>query len=189
MDVEDRIDLSYEKFAISNRSREEITVSNEIGTNYVTLGRFAYLSTTTGSLGHTVSADSDSEQKMISAHKLTIAPLPWLSLSAWESVIFGKRFELAYLSPVSLYIVSQMGIAGDKDNSTMGFDFKANLRSLGRFYGSLYINEIEHDKLDRLFTYPKNMFAYYTGFKPSIKSLCRIRFFLFAECRQYCRCK
>jgi len=203
MDVEDRVDLSYDELAISNRSREEITVSDENGTNYVTLGRFrrdwgpgenslllsgtarpflgfdtglqlgsfAYLSATSGSLGHTVSADSDSEQKMISAHKLTISPLPWLSLSAWESVIFGKRFELAYLSPVSLYIVSQMGIAGDKDNGTMGFDFNANFRSLGRFYGSIYIDEIEHDKLDQIFTYPKNMFAYYTGFKTSIPQI------------------
>jgi len=199
-DTESYADLSLEKFAISNSSREEITLAAEDGVNFVRLGRFrrdwgpgenslllsgtgrpflgfdtgmqfgefAYFSSTTGSLGHTVSEDSDTEQKMISAHKLTITPTPWLSLSAWESVIFGKRFELAYLSPVSLYIVSQMGIAGDKDNSTMGFDFNANFRNLGRFYGSIFIDEIEHTKIDQLFTYPKNMFAYYTGFKAAI---------------------
>lgn len=203
MDVEDRIDLSYKEFAISNRSREEITLAAKDGDNYIRLGRFrrdwgpgesslllsgagrpflgfdtgmqfgdfAYFSSTTGSLGQTVSVDSDSEQKMISAHKLTISPFPWLNLSVWESVIFGKRFELAYLSPVSLYIVSQMGIAGDKDNSTLGFDFNANISNFGRFYGSIFIDEIEHDKMDQLFTYPKNMFAYYTGFKAAVPQI------------------
>ncbi|MCK5202062.1 MAG: hypothetical protein KAR21_27105, partial [Spirochaetales bacterium] len=203
MDVEDRSDLSYEEFAISNRSQEEITSSTKDGLNYIRLGRFrrdwgpgenslllsgtgrpflgfdaglsfsdiAYLSTTTGSLGQTVSTGSDSEQKMISAHKLTITPVPWLSLSVWESVVFGKRLELAYLSPVSLYIVSQMGIAGDKDNSTMGFDFTARFSPLGNFYGSIFIDEIEHNKFDQLFTCPKNMFAYYAGFKAAVPKL------------------
>ncbi len=199
-DVEDRSDRSYEEFAISNRSREEITAAVDNGESFIRLGRFrrdwgpgenslllsgtarpflgidtglrfgdiAYLSTTTGSLGKTVSDNSDSEQKMISAHKLTISPVPWLSLSAWESVIFGKRLELAYLSPVSLYIVSQMGIAGDKDNSTMGFDFTANFTPIGKFYGSVFIDEIEHNRIGRLFTYPKNMFACYAGFRAAV---------------------
>ena len=108
---------------------------------------------------------------MISAHKLTISPVPWLSLSVWESVIFGKRSELAYLSPVSIYMVSQMGIAGDKDNATMGLDFNADFSPFGRFYGSIFIDEIEHDKFDQLFTYPKNMFAYYAGFKAAVPKL------------------
>jgi hypothetical protein len=86
----------------------------------------------------TVSNVTDSEQKMISAHKLTITPADWLSLSVWESVVYGKRFELAYISPVSVYLVSQMGIAGDRDNSTLGFDFEIKPVDSLNFYGSIF---------------------------------------------------
>jgi len=132
---------------------------------------FGYVSSVVGSLGSTVGTDTDSEQKMLSAHRLTLTPFNWLTLSFWESVIWGKRFELAYLSPVSIYMISQMATAGDMDNSTMGFDLEARLPPWGTWYGSLYIDEIDHTALTELFTNPKNMFAFYTGITVPVPGL------------------
>ena len=200
MDVEDRVDKSYEEFAISNRSQSEITIHSADYQNYIRFGRFrkdwgpgdysfilsstarpfnavetgfklkewGYIDSILGSLGKTCSKETKEEQKMIAAHKLTLTPFDWLSLSVWEAVIFGKRFELCYISPVSIYFASQMGTTGDKDNSMMGFDIELFPLDSLKLYGSLYIDEIEHDKMDELFTNPKNMFAYYAGLKQEI---------------------
>jgi hypothetical protein len=203
VDPETRADTSYEEFAISNRSQEELAMATDDGSSYLRFGRFlrdwgpgehslilsdtarpfigieagfpmtdfAYFTSVVGSLGMTVSNVTDSEQKMISAHKLTITPADWLSLSVWESVVYGKRFELAYISPVSVYLVSQMGIAGDRDNSTLGFDFEIKPVDSLNFYGSIFIDEIEGDRMMELFTYPKNMFAWYTGIETALPFL------------------
>jgi len=132
----------------------------------VALGNFGYFSWLAGSLGGTGSASTTaSEQKMLSAHRLTLTPFPWLSVGFWESIVWGKRLELSYLTPVGIYLVSQMATAGDMDNSTMGFDLELKLPPLGSWYGSVFIDEIDHTRLTELFSFPKNMFAFYTGFK------------------------
>lgn len=138
----------------------------------VALGTFGYFSSVTGSLGATGSSSvTADEQKMLSAHRLTLTPFPWLSFSFWESVIWGKRFELAYLSPVSIYLISQMATAGDLDNSTMGFDVRARLPGNGSWFGSLFIDEIDHTRMLELFSFPKNIFAFYTGVDYALTAL------------------
>ncbi|MDC7226546.1 MAG: capsule assembly Wzi family protein [Spirochaetales bacterium] len=135
------------------------------------LSDLAYITTVTGSLGSTVGADTSEEQKMLSAHRLTIYPADWLSFAFYESVVFGKRFELAYISPISIYMVSQMGTAGDRDNSTMGLEFELNPVNWFNVYGEFFVDEIEHDKFDQLFTYVKNIFAYKAGVEAPVPVL------------------
>ncbi len=130
------------------------------------LADFGYFSWLVGSLGGAwPMSNSSAEQKMLSAHRLTLTPFPWLSLGFWDSVIWGKRLELAYLSPATIYLVSQVVVTGDMDNCTMGFDFEVKLPPVGSWYGSLFIDEISHTNFDKLFSAPRNMFAFYTGFK------------------------
>ena len=117
-----------------------------------------------GPLGDTTPNGAEEHQKNISAHRLEVQPLSWLTLAIWDVVIWQKRFELAYLNPLTIYHSAQHGHVGDFDNAVVGGDIAVTIPAWGQWYFSLFIDEIEHDKFNQLFTFPKNMFAFQTGF-------------------------
>ncbi len=102
--------------------------------------------------------------KMLSLHRLELFPLPWLYLSAWESVVWGKRMDLTYLNPLMIYVIGQQ-ITGDLDNLSMGGDIAVTIPPFGRLYFSLFIDEVVLFPLDQLFTAANNQFAWQAGAK------------------------
>ena len=132
----------------------------------ITLGSYGRISSVVGSLGE---ARKDGRgQKMLSAHVLELTPFPWVTLSLWESMIWGKRFELVYLSPLSIYHFGQAGTTGDVDNAFVGVNMSIHLFPYIEFYGSFMEDELKLGRLTELFTYVKNMFAFYAGIRASI---------------------
>ncbi len=118
-----------------------------------------------GSLGNWW--DAEGEQKMFSIHRLEWFPWDWLYLSPWESVVYAKRLELSYLSPVSSYFMGQH-INGDLDNIAFGGEAAVTIPPYFRLYFSLFLDEISLVPLNRLFTRPNNQFAWQAGLKVPI---------------------
>ncbi len=71
----------------------------------------------------TATSDEDQEtyypEKYLAIHSLTVRPLNWLEISAFESVMYGGRFEPLYLLPASAFMISQ-GNTGFADNNFIG---------------------------------------------------------------------
>ena len=84
----------------------------------------------------------------------------------WESVIWRKRMELSYLSPLSIYMFAQNAL-GDYDNVLAGFDMTVTIEGIGQFYAALSMDELNNFKL---FANPRNILAYQIGarFSPRI---------------------
>jgi hypothetical protein len=133
------------------------------------LTKWAWFHYVTGTLGDWL--DSNREQKMISAHLGELMPLPWLYLSVWESVIWGKRLELSYLNPFISYAAAQVVSVGNLDNLAMGADLALTWPRRFRWYFSLYLDEFNAWKLKGFFQNPMNMYAWYTGLKVPIPGL------------------
>ncbi len=108
--------------------------------------------------------NAEEEQKMFSIHRLEWFPWDWLYLSPWESVVYAKRLELFYLSPVSSYFMGQHS-NGDLDNIAFGGEAALTWSPHVRLYFSLFLDEIVLVPLSRLFTRPNNQFAWQTGLK------------------------
>ncbi len=129
-------------------------------------GRRIQYSFVTGSLGDWM--DKNAEQKMLSAHLLEVWPASWLRLAAWESVVWGKRLELAYLNPLTSFYLAQNFVAGDMDNIAFGGEASVTLAPWARWYFSAFLDEIETDHLDRFFQFAKNQYAWSTGIKAPV---------------------
>lgn len=56
--------------------------------------------------------------KFMSIHSINFNPLTWLSLSYYEAVIYGDRFDASYFIPMPFMIAQ--GISGFDDNIMMG---------------------------------------------------------------------
>ncbi|MFP3960319.1 MAG: hypothetical protein ACLFUX_09135 [Spirochaetaceae bacterium] len=121
-----------------------------------------YIDYLTASLGDWT--DREVEQKMLSIHGLEVFPADWLSLSLFEAVVWGKRFEPGYLNPFGVYIVTQHQI-GDLDNLLPGGAARVRFAPWGSWYASFFVDGIPHTKFDGIFTDPNNMFAYQSGVK------------------------
>ncbi len=90
-------------------------------------------------------------QRYVTAHSLTYKPIPRLSLSIREAVIYGgigRRFEPAYAFPLIWYHGYQLN-SGLDDNTlvSIGFDY----RGRGRFwvYGELLVDDYQIEKKNR----------------------------------------
>jgi hypothetical protein len=75
-------------------------------------------------------------------HHLTINPFGWLTVGAFQNVIFSRTngYDLSYLNPVA-FLISAQQANGSPDKSTAGLDFKANVGHAVQFYGQLLIDE------------------------------------------------
>ncbi|MBW8003238.1 MAG: hypothetical protein FVQ80_14665 [Planctomycetes bacterium] len=115
-------------------------------------------------------SDPIPEQKMLSIHRIEIFPSSWLYLSAWESAVWAKRFELSYLNPAMIYYVGQ-NISGDFDNIAIGGSFALTASPYFRYYFSLFIDEFINDSWDRFFKTTNNQYAWQTGLKIPLSCL------------------
>jgi hypothetical protein len=64
----------------------------------------------------------------------------YVSLDLGESVVYAKRFELGYLSPITNHIFYQNNI-GDFDNVSMFINLKGQYPGLGKIWFSLFWDE------------------------------------------------
>lgn len=79
--------------------------------------------------------------KFLALHSLDYKPFPWFSISLFESVIYGNRFEPLYLIPFSTYLTSQ-AMVGYEDNSWLGGMFTLKPFSGLKIDGVLYADDI-----------------------------------------------
>ena len=130
------------------------------------LAPWAHLGYLCGSLGDATAGTADNdEQKMLSAHRFEVFPFEWLYLSAWEAVIWGKRFEPSYLNPLMVYYLTQ-DIIGDMDNLAIGGSVAVALKPHAMFYFASFIDEIGGSSIaEGLFRLSRHMFALQGGVK------------------------
>ena len=85
-----------------------------------------------------------------------------MRLAIFESVVYRKRFELAYLNPLSIYMFAQNYI-GDFDNVLAGVDISYTLNGVGRIYLALSCDEFERIVPSVFFSWARNIVAIQGG--------------------------
>lgn len=78
--------------------------------------------------------------------------------SIYESVVWRKRFELAYLNPLGVYMFAQNYI-GDFDNMLAGLDATYTLKGVGKFYFGVAIDEFNSLNKLKVLSYSRNIIA------------------------------
>ncbi len=101
---------------------------------------------------------SDVYDNNFSVQRVEVEFLEGLRASIYESVIWRKRFELAYLNPVGIYMFAQNYI-GDYDNMLAGADLTYTWKGVGKFYLAFAIDELNKAKL----FWARNIIAYQGG--------------------------
>lgn len=88
------------------------------------------------------------DRKYTSMHHLSVNVTKWLTVGAFEAVIFGRanRYDFSYLLPV-IFLRSIEQQNGSPDNANIGLDFKANVLKKGQVYGQLMLDEFKKDEL------------------------------------------
>ena len=89
---------------------------------------------------------SDVYDNNFSIQRVEVEFFEGLRASIYESVIWRKRFELAYLNPVGIYMFAQNYI-GDYDNMLAGGDLTYTWKGVGKFYLAFAIDELNKAKL------------------------------------------
>ena len=87
--------------------------------------------------------------KFMSLHSLEIYPLPWLTFSVFESIVWGGRFELLYTLPFAVYYYAQ-GFGGFSDNSFIGLSGGIKFPSNVRADFILYVDDAAFNDLIKL---------------------------------------
>ena len=80
-------------------------------------------------------------RKYIAAHRIDFLPRENVRIGFGESVVYGGRnVEMSYALPFLPYWSAQHDLS-DSDNLQMFLDFEIIRKGIGRFYGSVYIDE------------------------------------------------
>ncbi|UTY23591.1 capsule assembly Wzi family protein [Treponema denticola] len=79
--------------------------------------------------------------KFLASHSLDIRPVPWLTFSLIDTMIYGGRFEPIYLIPFSVFYLGQ-SIYGFPDNTVIGASFTVKPIKGLRFDSALYVDDI-----------------------------------------------
>lgn len=96
------------------------------------------------------------------AHRVEV-DLPWnITFGIYESVVYGKRFELGYLNPLSILMYEQ-NILGDFDNMLAGVDIEWNLPGVMRLYGAAATTEMNEINPSRFLIAPRNILGVQAG--------------------------
>ena len=98
---------------------------------------------------------------IFSIHRLDFR-LGGFDLGLYESVVWRKRLELAYLNPIAIYQVAQNEL-GDLDNMIVGLDMSYVLKKIGKIYFGLSIDEINSISLGHFFSHPRHIFGVQFG--------------------------
>jgi len=77
-----------------------------------------------------------------------------------DGVVWPKRFELAYLSPININFFSQNNI-GDFDNMAMAANLRLQYPGLGNIWFSLFVDEMNIQR--EMFHLDRTMIAYQAG--------------------------
>ncbi|QQO09792.1 hypothetical protein [Breznakiella homolactica] len=94
--------------------------------------------------------DSPHPEKFMFMHAVEFKPLKWLSLSYYENVIYGQRFDPLYLLPVSPYMISQQLTGADDYNLQMGVSFKIKPFSGFSWATNLFLDDANFNDIIRL---------------------------------------
>ena len=79
--------------------------------------------------------------KFLASHSLDIRPLPWLTFSIIDSMLYGGRFEPIYLIPFSAFFLGQ-SIYNFPDNTVLGMSCTVKpVRGL-RLDSALYVDDL-----------------------------------------------
>lgn len=97
-----------------------------------------------------------------SAHRVELRLPLNLTFGIYESVVYRRRFELAYLNPFSI-IMFQQNATGDFDNMFAGIDVQWRLPGFFRLYGSAATTEMNDISPSRFFKAPRNVLALQGG--------------------------
>ena len=92
-------------------------------------------------------------------------------INFFESAVWKKRLELAYIIPVSIYWINQ-NFQGDWDSLLGGMDISYRIPGLGRLFLGISADEFTAD-LKHFFTDPRNILAIQGGFEMPISALNR----------------
>ena len=98
-----------------------------------------------------------------SAHRVEVDFTKNLTFSIFESSVWQKRFEIAYLNPLTIYMFQQNSL-GDIDDMLAGIDLNYTLADKARIYGALATSEM-HDvgSPSTMLTAPRNILALQAG--------------------------
>lgn len=108
-------------------------------------------------------------QKNFTYHLLEFMPSKWLQISAGGGNIWSKRMELAYMVPFVMPHFTQIDV-GDNDNLTMNFDVAGLIPSVGKVWGSFFVDEFSFTKKGNLLKMPRNRYAWQAGWKTNLLS-------------------
>ncbi|MBT4484250.1 MAG: hypothetical protein HOC71_11315 [Candidatus Latescibacteria bacterium] len=93
-----------------------------------------------------VFSDSVTVKKRISGHRIEINFSDRLSIGLHETVVYGGRWDMAYLNPL-IFLKGAEHANDDHDNAAMGMDFRLFLRRNSSVYGEFFIDDITTTKL------------------------------------------
>jgi hypothetical protein len=93
--------------------------------------------------------------KMISYHIGEFFLTDYFYFNVWESMVWGKRFEAAYLMPVNIFLFSQ-NMVGDLDNYAFGLGGATIIPGVMKLSADIFLDEFQ---VTGLLSNPRNMFG------------------------------
>lgn len=114
-------------------------------------------------IGATTSYDGSDlkPEKFLAFHALEYKFTPKFSASYYESIVYGKRFDLSYFLPVP-FMVAQ-GLGGNADNTQLGLLFKYKPFSNLLWATDIFVDDFDVNALVKGNLDGKNRFALQTG--------------------------
>ncbi|MCR5622166.1 MAG: hypothetical protein K6G18_09955 [Treponema sp.] len=100
-------------------------------------------------------------EKFLAFHALEYKFTPKFSASYYESIVYGRRFDLSYFLPVP-FMVAQ-GLGGNSDNTQLGLLFKYKPFSNLMWATDLFVDDFDVNALVKGNLDSKNRFALQTG--------------------------
>lgn len=85
-----------------------------------------------------------------------------ITFGIFESCVWQKRFELAYLNPFGILMLEQ-NLYGDLDNMLAGVDFQWRVPEWFNLYGTFATTEMHEIDPARFFTAPRNIMGFQFG--------------------------
>jgi len=107
-----------------------------------------------------IKASSATFQNLFSVNMLQFRYKNYLFLDFTDAVVYSKRFEPGYISPITSNFFYQNNI-GDFDNLSMSFNIKAQYPGFGNLWISFFMDEMNF--LSNLFKLDRQMFAVQAG--------------------------
>jgi len=123
-------------------------------------------------LGATTNTGDDlASNKYLSFHELSFYPNNTVALTYYETIVYGRRFDVSYLFPAP-YMITQ-GINGCSDNLQMGIIFTYKPVAGFSWNTDLFVDDLSVNELVKLNIDSKNRIAAKTGiiYTP-VNSLC-----------------